>query len=268
MPPLSRAAWTLANLLLGILPSFLFFVWIERNAALPFLPVELGWPWIRLETEPLALLIAWNFGLIAAFGFVHSALAQRPAQRALARWVPAQAVRTVYVVVTGVSLTAVMGLWQHTGRVVWVLPLPSLPLNVLSIAVFWGFLLVALKMLTRFGASEFVGLRQLGLSAREIGRTEGSPVLNKTGLYGLVRHPIYSFTGAAIVLAPVMSLDRAIAALAMGAYLAIGVPIEERKLISLFGRSYEDYRKRVPAVIPRLSSLLGSTVRRSHSHRR
>ena len=164
MRPLPRAAWTLVNIVLGLVPSLLFFAWIERNAALPFLPIELGWPWIRLAPDSLALLIAWNCGLIAAFGFIHSALAQRPAQRALSRWVPAQAVRTVYIAVTGLSLTAVMGLWQHTGRVVWVLPLASLPLNLLSLAVYWGFLGVALRMLMRFGAAEFVGLRQLGLS--------------------------------------------------------------------------------------------------------
>jgi protein-S-isoprenylcysteine O-methyltransferase Ste14 len=33
-------------------------------------------------------------------------------------------------------------------------------------------------------------------------------------------------------------------------YLAVGIPYEERKLISIFGKEYELYRHRVSALIP------------------
>ena len=33
-------------------------------------------------------------------------------------------------------------------------------------------------------------------------------------------------------------------------YLAIGTYFEERKLLRLYGKAYEDYRRDVPAIIP------------------
>jgi protein-S-isoprenylcysteine O-methyltransferase Ste14 len=35
-------------------------------------------------------------------------------------------------------------------------------------------------------------------------------------------------------------------------YLAFGVPVEERKLRAQFGPNYDEYRRRVPALIPRI----------------
>lgn len=50
-----------------------------------------------------------------------------------------------------------------------------------------------------------------------------------------------------------MTLDRMLLVASMALYLIIAIPIEERKLIALFGQDYEEYRLKVPAVIPRLS---------------
>lgn len=81
-------------------------------------------------------------------------------------------------------------------------------------------------------------------------RSYGTPELITSGWYSYIRHPIYTFTLLALFLTTHVTLDRLIILVAVIAYLAIAIPIEERKLVDLFGKSYEDYRKRVPAVVP------------------
>ncbi len=47
-----------------------------------------------------------------------------------------------------------------------------------------------------------------------------------------------------------VSLDRVVIFLAMMVYFSFGIPIEEEKLIRIFGQDYVEYRKRVPALFP------------------
>ena len=75
------------------------------------------------------------------------------------------------------------------------------------------------------------------------------------GLHGRIRHPRYvqfvlAMLGYALVanhLAPYLAVGAWVAAI-----LAI-VPLEERELRARFGGSYDDYRRRVPRFIPRLT---------------
>lgn len=246
-----RIVFIFANLLLGIIPGTGFYAWVERNASLPQVGIEWGWPWISLSSWPTAALAAWDFSLFLLFGLIHSLFAQAPAQRLLEKLVPPQAVRTVYLIVTGLSLVGLMGLWQNTGIILWALPLGTLALNVLSLILFWGLIMVSGQILQRFDSLQFLGLKQIYMSTAELSRTEGTPKLLTTGIYGRVRHPIYTFTLAAFLITPFMTLDRMIVFAAAAFYLAFAIPVEERKLVKIFGTDYVEYRKRVPAVVPR-----------------
>jgi methanethiol S-methyltransferase len=255
---MARVSLILLNLAFGVAPSLAFFVWVERGATLPVIPLELGWPWVHFESAPLAFKLAWNAGLFALFGLGHSGLAQLGPQRRLGRLVRPQAVRTLYMVVTGLSLTLVMGLWQTTGIVVWAPHISPEWARWLSILIFWSLLALAGSVASRLDALSFIGLRQIYQSDAELALrpsdTSGNPELRVSGAYGWMRHPMYFFVQAAVILAPVMTLDRLLLFFVMIAYLAIGIPLEERKLVALFGSSYERYRERVPAVFPRLWS--------------
>jgi protein-S-isoprenylcysteine O-methyltransferase Ste14 len=246
-----RLAWLLANLLGGVVPSALFFAWVERNCSLPYLPIEWGWPWLTLATERVVPRTLWNAGLILAFGALHTALAQPSVHRLIERVLPPQATRSLYLVATGVSLLGVMGCWQHTGLVLWVLPWPPIALAAVSAALYLGLFGTALWSMRRLDGAEFLGFRQLYLKRSQIDRSEGTPVLIRSGWYGRVRHPIYLLTLLAFAMGPFMTLDRATVFLASAAYLAVAIPIEERKLILLFGDAYRRYRREVPAILPR-----------------
>jgi len=66
----------------------------------------------------------------------------------------------------------------------------------------------------------------------------------------MVRHPMYMYLEAAIGIVPVMTLDRFVFLNASLFFLWIALPLEEDKLIDIFGQEYEDYRKSVPAFFP------------------
>ena len=248
------------NLALGVVPSLAFFGWIERNASLPLVGPALHWPWISLTEESLVLRCLWNVSLFLTFGALHTSLAQARAHRALEGWLPPQVLRTAYLAATGLSLTAVMGLWQNTGILLWVLPLGPLgplqstfALHLISALLFWSFMLACGITLSRFDTLHFLGMRQIGQEASELKNTTGNPRLDRTGIFGVIRHPVYSLTLLAILVTPLMSLDRTLLGIAVCLYLAVGIPIEERKLIALFGEAYRTYRNEVPALVPGLT---------------
>lgn len=113
-------------------------------------------------------------------------------------------------------------------------------------------------MVIKFDPFEFGGLKQLfrkfqcpySSSNKSEIRTTGCQTLVTTGLFRYCRHPLYTFTLLALILTPVMSLDHLAFVFYTIAYALIAIPIEERKLINIFGQSYIDYQKRVPAIFP------------------
>ena len=217
---------------------------------------RLGWPWISFWDAGLTVKLLWNFGLFLAFGFFHSALAQRGPQDFFKKILPAQCVRAFYVCFTGATCLAVIGSWQNTGEIVWVIPgLSAAVLSVISALIFYPLLLTAFKVMHHFDGLEFLGFRQLYSSPDQIDRMVAGGELLETGIYGRVRHPIYFFTMLAFTVTPMMSLDRLEFIVACAVYLAIGIPVEERKLEKIFGDAYQSYRTRVPALVPRLSHL-------------
>ncbi len=253
-----RWLWLSAWLVLGAAPSAAFFVWVERNLALPNAWNPFSWPWVDLTAwvGPDAWIVGslWNASLFGFFGLAHSALAQPKFRDFLTRIVPPQAIRALYVMVSGSLLLAVMGLWQHSGRVVWAASMPQSQAYVFSAVLFWGFMGGTAWALRKFDALEFIGVWQLFQKSQTV-RASWSPSgnlpLHQEGLYGWVRHPIYLFTLAAMLVTPVMSWDRLWLFLLNAIYLIFAIPIEERKLIQIWGDRYLAYQKRVPAVLPR-----------------
>ena len=53
-------------------------------------------------------------------------------------------------------------------------------------------------------------------------------------------------------ISPIIDKNRILATTIMGLYLYFAIPVEEKKLISIFGNDYVQYTKRVPAVFPKL----------------
>jgi protein-S-isoprenylcysteine O-methyltransferase Ste14 len=254
--PITRIFWVLLTLSIGVVPSILFWGWIERNAALPAAFYrELGWPWLTVWDAPLALKIGIDFALFFGFGFFHSLLAQKPVQTVLKKVVPAQCIRAFYLCFCGLTVLLLMGCWQNTGVLLWVVPgLSAQTLSLLSIIIYWSLLALCARILSQFDTLEFFGFRQIYSKQDQVDKMSAGGAVLQTGYFAKMRHPIYFFSLLAIVLTPMMSLDRFIIFSASVLYLFFAIPVEERKLEARFGEAYRAYKAKVPAVLPRIST--------------
>lgn len=106
---------------------------------------------------------------------------------------------------------------------------------------------------------EFMGFRQVGryLVRRETaGNIEGltEKELVTTGVYGIVRHPMYLAGIIIVTFNPMITVNGLTFSLLADLYFLFGAFIEERRFLQLFGDQYREYMKKVPRLLPRLFS--------------
>lgn len=87
-----------------------------------------------------------------------------------------------------------------------------------------------------------------------IGLKQGEEEFVTTGILKHVRHPLYSAT-ILLVLGYFLfdpTLATMTSAICIFAYLPIGIYLEEKKLIEQYGDRYLQYKKEVPAIVPKI----------------
>ncbi len=106
-----------------------------------------------------------------------------------------------------------------------------------------GFLL-GLFALRSYNLAEFIGWPTN--QATQTGH------LRQQGLLRYVRHPLYSATILVITGIVVQYPDwrHILFGLSAFLYIRIGIHFEEKKLVSLFGDAYVQYRQRTPMLVP------------------
>lgn len=92
---------------------------------------------------------------------------------------------------------------------------------------------------------------------------ESKPEFIREGLLSYMRHPIYTGTimisiGFWLFIPNVLNLATI---LCIFIYLAIGIRLEEKKLIEEFGEDYKRFKKEVPMLIPKITSFLSKKLR-------
>lgn len=109
----------------------------------------------------------------------------------------------------------------------------------------WIFLVVGLR---GYDLGRLAGTRQIRNRFAGIDELDDEP-LRLDGLHRYVRHPLYA-AGFLILWGRVDGDFELATALWGSVYFLIGTWFEERRLLRLYGDSYADYRRQVPAFLP------------------
>lgn len=95
---------------------------------------------------------------------------------------------------------------------------------------------------------ELFGLHQVANNLS--GRPMPAPRFRTRLLYRFVRHPIYLGFIIAFWAAPTMTRGHLLFAAVTTAYILVGIWLEERDLVAMFGDEYRGYRERVSMLVP------------------
>jgi protein-S-isoprenylcysteine O-methyltransferase Ste14 len=186
------------------------------------------------HARPLGWAIPANIALFGVFALHHSLLARERAKRILTRAIPRSLERSFYVWVASALLVAILLAWQFVeGLVYWV----EGPAR-------WIFHFVQLAgvHLTLRGAAAVDPLELAGIRPPP---NTNQAVFHTSGVFGLVRHPIYLGWILMTFFAPKLTINRLIFAVISTAYLLIAIPWEERSLVATYGDRYREYQSRV-----------------------
>lgn len=203
-----------------------------------------GWSYaVRWGMYPLEARL-WpaavhNAALFSAFALHHSVFARLPVRAWFRGVVGAGLERSAYVWLASVLLILTCWAWEPVLGVWW---------QVRGAAAWDGRIVQALGvLLTIAGARaidvlELAGLRQVEGPIR----AGGMPTVFKTtGVYGLVRHPIYLGWVLIVFGEPTMTASRGVFAVVSTFYLLAAIPLEERSLAATAGPAYDEYRQTV-----------------------
>jgi protein-S-isoprenylcysteine O-methyltransferase Ste14 len=218
----------------------LAYVWLGGAVFVGSLLYFLWFYLVQLDRVPgggglLALTI--NVSLFSLFAVHHSVMARSGAKRWITRLMPAELERSTYSWISSLLFILACAGWQPIGGTIyeardWL----AVPFRLVQLT---GIVIVA-RATAALDALDLAGIRQLDRQAKD------TPLgLKTSGVYGLVRHPIYLGWAMFVFGAPRMTTDRAVFAIISTLYLALAVPLEERSLVQTFGEAYSRYADKV-----------------------
>jgi protein-S-isoprenylcysteine O-methyltransferase Ste14 len=194
---------------------------------------------------PVAVLV--DSLLLLRFAVPHSIMARPAFKRWWTRLVPPPVERSTYVLVSSLTLGLLFWQWRPIPSVLWQVenPVGRWLLN----AVFWVGWVIVLVSTFLIDHFDLFGLRQVYLYAS--GRDYTPLRLKTPGLYRYVRHPLMTGFLLAFWAVPTMTLGHLLYAVATTVYILIGLQLEERDLVGVYGEQYRAYRKRAGMLLPR-----------------
>jgi len=224
--------------------TFLYLIVFVGDLSLARRTVDVG------PQAPVAVAVVVDVALIALFGLQHSVMARQGFKRWWTRFVPPPAERSVYVLAASIALMILFVAWRPIPALVWsvnAIPHPVISdLIWVAFSIGWLTVLLSTFLINHF---ELFGLQQAWLNMR--GRQAAPPKFRKPLFYKWVRHPLYLGFFLAFWATPEMTAGHLLLAVGVSVYMLIAIRYEERDLVGLFGKDYEDYRAEVGMLAPR-----------------
>jgi protein-S-isoprenylcysteine O-methyltransferase Ste14 len=196
-------------------------------------------------TAPFATALLIDLGLLALFAVQHSVMARPAFKRAWTRLIPESAERSTYTLLSSVALILLFWLWSPLGGTVWDVQHPAARTALYTLfAAGWMLLLYTTFLLNHF---DLFGLRQVWLQFR--GRPYTPLPFRTPTVYRWVRHPLYVAWLLTFWATPTMTMTHLLFAVMTTVYILLAIRWEERDLVAALPE-YEDYRRRVPMLLP------------------
>jgi protein-S-isoprenylcysteine O-methyltransferase Ste14 len=173
-------------------------------------------------------------------------MARKQFKRWWTQFVPASVERSTYVLFSSLALMLLFWQWRPMPAVVWQIAEPQVAAAVTGLSLFgWLIVFTSTFLINHF---ELFGLQQVANNLA--GRSTPAPRFRTPLYYRFVRHPIYLGFIIAFWAAPTMTAGHLLFAAVTTAYIIVGILLEERDLIDLFGDEYRHYRNRVSMLVP------------------
>jgi len=221
------------------LGSFLYAIGFVSGLAVPK-TIDTG----PVVPMPQALIV--DIILMSVFAIQHSVMARPRFKQWWTQFVPKPVERSTYVLFASLALVLLFWQWRPIPAVVWEITNPAIAMALLGLS-FTGWLIVLTStfLINHF---ELFGLHQVTNSLT--GHPMPEPRFRTPLYYKFVRHPIYLGFIIAFWAAPTMTAGHLLFAAVTTAYIFVGIFLEERDLVDLFGDDYRRYKDRVSMVLP------------------
>jgi len=195
---------------------------------------------------PLTEALFVDIVLMSVFAIQHSVMARKWFKMWWTKYVPQPIERSTYVLAASLALILLFWQWRPIPSVIWRFTNSGMATAMSALSLLgWLIVLASTFMVNHF---ELFGLHQVANNLT--GRPMPSPRFRTPLLYKFVRHPIYLGFIIAFWAAPTMTAGHLLFAAVTTAYIFVGIFLEERDLVEVFGDDYRCYRKRVAMLAP------------------